>query len=131
MLKAGDRAILKRIITADEIEAFAEVSLDRNPLHLDEEYASGTMFGHRIAHGMLAGSMFSAIIAHKLPGLGSIYLSQSLDFRKPVYIGDEITATVEVIQVREDKPICTLKTTCVNQKGDLVIEGEAVVMYPK
>ena len=97
MLNTGDKANLKRTISAADIEAFAEVRLDHNPLHLDEKYASGTMFGQRIAHGMLAGSMFSAIIAHQLPGLGSIYLSQNLNFRHPVYIGDEIP--VKVIEI--------------------------------
>ena len=131
MLKVGDHASLKRTISAADIQAFAEVSLDHNPLHLDEEYAAGTLFKQRIAHGMLGASMFSALIAHQLPGLGSIYLSQTLKFTRPVFIGDELTATLEVVELRQDKPICTLKTTCTNQKGEVVIEGEAVVKYPE
>lgn len=131
MLKVGDNASLKRIIGAADVDAFAEVSQDYNPIHVDEAYASKTVFGQRIVHGMLVASMISALIANHLPGLGSIYLSQTLNFTNPVYIGDEITATVEVIKLRQDKPICTLKTTCTNRKGDAVIEGEAVVKYPE
>ena len=103
------------------------LSLDKNPIHLDPAFAEESIFGQRVVHGMLAASLFSGLLGMKLPGEGSIYLGQSLSFTAPIYIGDEVTATVEVVKIREDKPIVTLKTVCVNSKGVVVIKGEAVV----
>jgi len=111
------------------IRAFAEVTGDSNPVHLDDGYAAGTRFGRRIAHGMIAAGLISATLANDLPGPGTVYLSQSLKFRLPVYPGDTITATIEVRTVRPDKPIATLGTCVTNQKGEVVLEGEAVVLY--
>jgi len=112
-------------ITEADIAQFAEVSGDYNPVHMNEEYAQKTLFGGRIAHGVLAISLISAAAA-KIPGL-PILLSHSSRFLKPVKIGDTITAIAEVTNTRKDKGIVTLKTTCINQHGEGVIEGDTVV----
>jgi 3-hydroxybutyryl-CoA dehydratase len=129
--KAGDSAEVSKTITEEDVRAFAELTGDRNPLHLDEEYASTTRFGRRIAHGMLGASLISAVIANELPGRGSVYLSQTLRFTAPVFLGDTVTARVTVTRAREDKPVVTLETVCTNQRGERVLEGEAVVLAPK
>ena len=129
-LKVGDSAEISKTITDEDIRAFAELTGDRNPVHLDEEYAAGTRFGRRIAHGMLGASLISTLLASELPGRGAVYLSQSLRFVAPVYPGDTVTARAKVLRVREDKPVATLETVCVNQRGELLIEGEAVVLVP-
>jgi 3-hydroxybutyryl-CoA dehydratase len=126
--KVGDAATRTRTITDEDIRAFAELSGDRNPVHLDDEYAAGTRFGRRIAHGMLAASLVSATLANELPGRGSVYLSQTLRFVAPVFPGDTVTARVAVTKVREDKPVVTLETVCTNERGEKLIEGEAVVL---
>jgi 3-hydroxybutyryl-CoA dehydratase len=126
--KLGDTAeVTKRIDEAD-IQAFAEVTGDHNPIHLDEAFAKTTRFGRRIAHGMLSASLISAVLANKLPGEGSIYLGQTLQFVAPVFPGDEVTARVRVTEIREDKPIVKLETICVNQRDEIVIRGEATVL---
>lgn len=114
-------------INDEMIRAFAELTGDTNPVHLDDAYAAGTRFGRRIAHGMIAAGMISATLANDLPGPGTVYLGQSLKFKMPVYPGDTITTTVEILSVRPDKPIVTLATVCTNQDGEVVLEGEAVV----
>ena len=129
-LAVGQHASLSKTVMEDDITAFAKVSGDYNPVHLDEAAAKQTIFGGRIAHGMLGASIISAAIAMKLPGPGSIYLSQSLRFTKPVRIGDTVTAHVEVMEVIPAKKRVRLATTCRNQAGELVIEGEATVMVP-
>ena len=106
---------------------FANISADKNPLHLDRDFGKASIFGHRIVHGMLVASLFSGIIGVKLPGKGTIYLRQTLKFMAPVSIGEKVTATVEILNIRENKPIITLRTTCVNQAGEVVLDGEAVV----
>lgn len=126
-LKVGDKASLTRAFTEEEVRQFAEISADRNPLHLDEDFGKASIFGRRIVHGMLVASLFSGLIGMELPGEGSIYLGQTLKFRSPVSIGEEVTASVEIIQIREDKPVVTLRTLCINSQGRTVIEGEAVV----
>ena len=128
-LKVGDKASLSRIFTDKDVINFSEISTDTNPIHLDETYASSTIFGKRIVHGMLVASLFSALIGVELPGEGSIYLGQTLSFKAPVLIGDQVTASVEIIGIREDKPIITLRTICINKDGQVLIEGEAVVKY--
>ena len=127
-LKPGDKASRSMTITDEVIYAFADLSGDHNPVHLDDEYAATTRFGRRIAHGMIAAGLISATLANELPGPGSVYLSQSLKFTAPVFPGDEVTATVEIIKVRPDKPIITLETTCTNQDGELVLDGEAIIL---
>jgi 3-hydroxybutyryl-CoA dehydratase len=128
-LKPGDRAARTTLITDKMIRAFADLTGDTNPVHLDDDYAAGTRFGRRIAHGMIAAGLISAALANDLPGPGTVYLSQSLQFRAPVYPGDIITTSVEVQSVRPDKPVATLRTVCKNQADVVVLEGEAVVLY--
>lgn len=127
MLKIEDKATLKKIITEKDIVEFSKVSGDTNPIHLNEEYAKNSIFGKRIAHGMLSASFISNVIGNQLPGQGTIYLKQSLKFCKPVYIDDIITVTVEVKEIDYDKSIILLDTKCTSQNGDIVIEGEAYV----
>jgi 3-hydroxybutyryl-CoA dehydratase len=128
-LQAGDKASRSLTISDETIRAFAEVTGDNNPLHLDDEYAAGSRFGRRVAHGMIAAGLISATLANDLPGPGTVYLNQTLKFKLPVYPGDTVTATVEVLKVRDDKPIVTLSTVCTNQEDKVVLEGEAVVLY--
>ena len=130
-LKVGDSAETRKTIADEDVRAFAELTGDRNPVHLDDEYAASTRFGRRIAHGMLGASLISAVLANELPGRGTVYLSQTLRFTAPVFLGDTVTARVVVKAVREDKPIVTLETVCTNQRGERVVEGEAVVLAPK
>ena len=126
--KPGDTASLSRTITDHDIRAFAEATGDRNPLHLDEEFAKQTRFGRCIAHGMLSASLISAVIASELPGHGGIYLGQTIQFVAPVFPGDTVTARVTVSAVREDKPILKLETVCTNQLDEVVIRGEATIL---
>jgi acyl dehydratase len=130
-LKVGDAAEVSKTITDEDVRAFAELMGDRNPVHLDEEYAAQTRFGRRIAHGMLGASLISAVLANELPGRGTVYLSQTLKFTAPVFLGDTVTARVVVKHVREDKPVVTLETVCTNQRGERVVEGEAVVLVSR
>ena len=125
-LKLGDRASLSKTITPDDVSKFARLTLDTNPLHLDEEYAKQTRFGGCIVHGMFGASLISAVIGTKLGG--PIYLSQTLKFLKPIRIGETITATAEVIAVRDDNNIVTLKTSVTNELGEQAIIGEAIVL---
>ena len=124
----GDSAEITKTIEQADIDAFANVTGDHNPVHVDEEFAKTTRFGKRIAHGMLTASLISAVLANKLPGEGSVYLGQTLQFVAPVFPGDEITARVTVREIREDKPILKLETVCVNQRDEIVIRGEATVL---
>ncbi len=127
----GEKATRTQTITDEMVRTFATLTGDTNPVHLDETYAASTRFGKRIAHGMLAASLISATLANDLPGPGTVYLSQTLQFKAPVYLGDTVTAVVEVKSVREDKPIAILITTCINQDNVTVLEGEAVVFFSK
>ena len=127
-LNPGDKASRTQTISDEMIRSFAELTGDTNPVHLDDAYAAGTRFGRRIAHGMIAAGLISATLANDLPGPGTVYLSQTLQFKAPVYPGDTITATVEVKSVRPDKPIVTMSTVCSNQENKVVLEGEAVVL---
>ena len=126
--RLGDSAETTKRITDSDIQVFADVTGDHNPIHLDDVFARTTRFGQRIAHGMLSASLISSVLANKLPGEGSVYLSQTLQFVSPVFPGDEITARVTVKEIRDDKPILRLETVCVNQSGKIVIRGEATVL---
>jgi len=126
--KVGDTASVTKRFTQEDVEKFAELSGDRNPIHLDEERAKGSRFGRRIAHGMLTSSLISNVIGNELPGVGSIYLGQTLQFLAPVFPGDTITARATVTSVREDKPIVKIETVCTNQRDETVIKGEATVL---
>ena len=126
--KEGQSASLTRTITAADVEAFALISGDENPVHLDEAFAAKTRFKRRIAHGMLPVSYISAILGAHFPGPGTIYLSQNVSFLAPVYLGDTVTATVTVSKFRAEKGVLTLLTECWNQDGVKVVDGQAVVL---
>ncbi|SRR5579875_309226 len=124
----GQSASLTRTVSAADVDAFARLTGDSNPVHLDEAYASTTRFGRRIAHGMLAVSYISAVLGTTFPGPGTIYLSQNVSFLAPVYLGDTITATVTVSKYRPEKGVLTLLTECWNQDRVKVVDGMAVVL---
>ena len=123
----GQSASMKKVFRSEDVLAFSELSLDKNPIHLDEEYAEQSRFGRRIVHGFFVGSLISAVFGTKLPGEGAIYLHQEMNFRKPVFHGDEITATVTVTDIRKDKSILCFDTKCENERGEVVIDGAAVL----
>ena len=117
-----------KTITEADVVNYAGLSLDINPIHLNNEYAKNSIFKERIVHGMLTSGLISAVLGTKLPGEGSIYLSQTLKFISPVKIGDTITAKAEIIDINPEKKIITIKTTCINQNKNIVIDGEAKVL---
>lgn len=127
-IRVGQAAEMAKTVTETDIALFAGVTGDFNPVHIDAVEAGKSRFGERIAHGMLSAGFISAVLGTRLPGTGSIYLSQSLRFTKPVRIGDTVTARVEVLEVIATKRRVRLATTCRNQNGETVVEGEAVVM---
>ena len=126
-IKVGDDASITRTITEAHIVIFAGLTGDMNPLHVDAEYAAKSMFGERIAHGMLVAGLISAVLGTDLPGPNSIYLGQDLKFTAPVKIGDTLTVTATVTEKRDDKRIIKLRTTATNQRGEMVVDGSAVI----
>ena len=126
-IKTGDDASLSVTITEAHIVLYAGITGDVNPVHVDAEHAKESMFGERIAHGMLVAGLISAVLGTKLPGPNSIYLGQDLRFTAPVKIGDTVTVTVTVTEKRDDKRIIKLQTTVSNQRGEVVIDGNAVI----
>ena len=130
-MNVGDAAEMAKTVTETDVYLFAGVTGDLNPAHINETYAKGTFFKGRIAHGMLAGGFISAVLGTKLPGPGTIYLSQFIEFKAPVRMGDTVTARVEVAEKIAEKNRVKFRTTCVNQDGTLLVDGEAVVMPPK
>ncbi|MBX3299741.1 MAG: MaoC family dehydratase [Acidobacteria bacterium] len=130
-LKIGDTFTITREITDDLVRAFAEVSGDHNPIHLDDEFAKQTRFGRRIAHGMLSGAFISAVLGNEFRGLTIVYLSQSMRFTAPTFIGDVITTTATITAIRKDKGIVTIETVCSNQDGAVTVTGEAAIMVMK
>ena len=129
-LEIGQTAELRRTVTEHDIETFADVTGDENPVHLDEAYAAATQFKGRIAHGMLSAGYISAVLGTQLPGPGAIYVSQTLNFRRPVRIGDEVTAEVKVTAIDPARGRVSFATGCV-VAGKTVVEGEAVVIVPR
>ena len=129
-LAVGMEASLAKKITNDDVLAFAELSGDTNPVHLDDAYAAGTMFKQRIAHGFLTASLFSAVLGTKLPGPGAVYLSQNLKFRAPVVIGDEVVATAKVTSLDSEKGRAVFATQA-TVNGKSVLDGEALIMVPR
>ena len=127
-LKVGDEFSKSREVTDELVRRFADVSGDYNPIHLDEEFAKTTRFGRRIAHGMLSGAFISAVLGYEFKERRIVYLSQTMKFTAPVYIGDTVTATATVKNIRTDKNIVSLETVCRNQNGEVVVSGEAAVM---
>ena len=130
-LKIGQKASIQKTFSAADVTMFAGVSMDVNPIHMSEGYAKDSMFGKRIVHGMLTSSLISAVLGIQLPGPGTIYLGQELKFLAPVYLGDDITAEVEVVELREEKKIVKLNTICTNQDGKIVVSGLATVKFDK
>jgi 3-hydroxybutyryl-CoA dehydratase len=124
----GQRASVTKTITDADIRTFADLTGDRNPLHVDDAYAARSRFGGRIAHGLLTAGLLSTVLGMHLPGPGGIYVSQTLRFKGPVRIGDAITATVEVVAYDAGRRRLTLKTTCANQRGETVLDGEAILL---
>lgn len=127
----GQQASFTKTVTEDDVSTFAQLIGDLNPVHVDSEYARKSRFGRRIAHGMFTGGLISAVLGNSLPGPGSIYLSQQIEFLAPVYIGDTITATAEITSWRSDKRIVTLKTDAHNQEGKQVVTGKAVLLVDR
>lgn len=129
-LKVGDNAYFSKTISESDVYGFAGLVGDFNSAHLNLEEAKSSIFGDRIAHGMLVGSLISSVLGMRLPGPGTIYLEQNLKFKMPVYFGDTVTASATVEEIiNKNKGIYKLKTDVVNQKEDIVIEGYAVVLY--
>ncbi len=126
--KVGDFYELEHVFNEKDVILFSKLSLDENPIHLDEEYAKTTIFGKRIVHGLLVSSLFSGVIANKLLGKGSIYLSQNLSFKKPVFLNQKIRIRVEIKSIRDDKPIFTLSTSCFDEDSNTLINGDAVIL---
>ena len=127
-ISIGQRFSTSREVTDALVRQFAEVSGDYNPIHLDDEFAKTTRFGRRIAHGMLSGAFISAVLGNDFRRKKIVYLSQTLKFTAPVYLGDTVTATATVTSIREDKGIVTLETVCTNQNGEVLVKGESAVM---
>lgn len=129
-LELGMEGSLTKPVTEADIMTFANVSGDANPVHVDADYAAGTMFKERISHGMLTASYVSAVFGMKLPGPGAIYISQSLNFKRPVKIGDTITARVTLKELSGEKRRARFDCVCENQDGKAVLDGEAELMVP-
>lgn len=130
-LTVGEYAEFSKTISEADIYMFAGITGDLNPAHIDEAYAKQTFFKQRIAHGVLLGGFISAVIGMKLPGTGTIYIKQEYSFQAPAYIGDTITAKVEVIELLQEKNRVKLRTTCNNQNGVIILDGQALVSPPK
>jgi acyl dehydratase len=123
-LEVGLRARRSKTVTARDVELYAEITEDRNPLHFDPDFAARTRFGRLVAQGGITSGMLNALVAMDLPGPGTVFMSQSLRYLAPTYLGDTLTAEVEVLAVKPDKPVCQLKATITNQDGTVVLEGE-------
>ena len=128
-IKIGMNVSYSQTITDADVKAFSGISGDRNPIHLDEQYAEKSRYKKRIAHGLMTASYFSALFGTKIPGEGCVYVSQSLNFKRPVYIGDTVVATVEVISVDLAKKRVFFRTTC-KVKNKVVTDGEAELFVP-
>jgi 3-hydroxybutyryl-CoA dehydratase len=127
-IRVGDKASFTKTISESDVYAFAGITGDFNPIHVNQEFAAQSRFKQRIAHGMLSASFISTVIGTELPGINTVYLSQEVKFTAPVYFGDTLTAEAEVLEKREDKRIVMLKTTVMNQHGKVVVDGQAKVM---
>ncbi len=130
-LKVGESAEFSKTISESDVYLYAGVTGDLNPAHINEEYAKKTFFKTRIAHGMLSAGLISTVLGNQLPGPGSVYIRQELNFLAPVHMGDTVTARAEVIEILSEENRVKFKTSCVNQNGVTVLDGEAVVSPPK
>ncbi|HEX6247343.1 MAG TPA: MaoC family dehydratase [Nocardioidaceae bacterium] len=126
MPRVGATASISKRLGQQEVELFSEMTGDRNPLHVDEAAAKASRFGGLITQGGVTSGLLNAVVAEKLPGPGTVFLSVSWTFRRPTYLGETMTATVTVTDVREDKPICTLETVVLNEQGEVCLDGQAV-----
>lgn len=125
-LKVGQKASIQKTITEDDIANFIEITGDKNPLHVDESFAEQTFFGQRIAHGMLSASLFSTLVGMHIPGTGAIYKSQTLEFLRPVFIGDTLIAWFKIVAIDPEKELIEIKSWIENQHGQKVVAGRAV-----
>jgi acyl dehydratase len=125
-LTVGQTATRSSTITRAHVHQYAEMTGDRNPLHFDEDYAARTPFGRLVVHGGLTSGLLNALVAEDMPGPGSVFMRTDLQFTKPVFVGDTITATAEVIEVHPSKPVCTLAVRIVRQDGETVLTGTTV-----
>lgn len=128
-IKVGESAYLEKIFLEQDVVVFSKLSMDTNPIHLDHDYAKNTIFKNNIVHGFLVGSLISAVIGTILPGPGAIYLHQDLNFKRPVYIGEKVKATVTIDEIRQDKPIIRMYTVCTNERSEVVVDGYAIIKY--
>lgn len=128
-LEIGMKEHITKTITEEVIKGFADVSEDTNPVHFDEEYAKTTIFGKRIAHGMIGAGLISAVLGTKLPGVGSIYLGQELKFKAPVFIGNVVTAFAEIVELNKEKKRVKLVTWCETQDGKKIVDGYASILF--
>ncbi|AVQ31582.1 MAG: MaoC family dehydratase [Fusobacterium varium] len=126
--KIGMKASISKTITETDVILYSGLSLDTNPLHINNEYAKKTFFKEKIVHGMFSAGLISAVLGTRLPGEGSIYLEQYLSFIKPVFINDTITATVKIIELQNEKKIILLSTVCTNQKEEIILQGQAKIL---
>jgi 3-hydroxybutyryl-CoA dehydratase len=129
-LELGMEATFQKLVTEADINGFAEITGDKNPVHLDHDYAAKSMFKQRIAHGMLTASYISAVFGMEMPGPGVIYVSQTLNFRAPVMIGETVTAKVRVVELFPAKRRARFECTCTSDAGKVVLEGEAMLLVP-
>lgn len=125
----GQEAEASKCFTMEDVRQFAALSGDDNPLHVDESYAKKGRFGRCVAHGILVSGLISKVLGTQLPGEGSIYLAQELSFRKPVYVGDTVTARVRITEIQPEKKIVTLETNVYNQENQCVILGTSKMLY--
>jgi acyl dehydratase len=123
-LEVGQTARRTQTVTAEDVELYARLTGDRNPLHFDADFAARTRFGRLVAQGGIAAGMLNALVAMDLPGPGTVFMSQSLTYLAPTYLGDTLTAQVEVLALKPDKPVCQLRATISNQDGVALLEGE-------
>ena len=124
-LRVGQTATRTKTISDADLQAYAEITGDYNPLHFDEEFAAGTRFGRRVAQGGITAGMMNALAAMDLPGPGTVFMSQTITYKAPAYLGDTLTARVEVLSLKPDKPVCQLKFEIANQAGTVLLEAEA------
>ncbi len=127
--KVGDSESVTVTITDEMVRAFAALSGDDNPVHLNDEFAAKTRFGKRIAHGMLLGALLSRVAGTKIPGPGTIVISQDIRYKEPCYIGDTVTAEIKILHVRADKPIVKIASRVTNQHGGILIDGGAILYF--
>jgi acyl dehydratase len=123
-LEVGQKARRTQTVSAREVELYAQITGDRNPLHFDADFAARTRFGRLVAQGGIAAGMLNALVAMDLPGPGTVFMSQSLKYLAPTYLGDTVTAEIEVLALKPDKPVCQLRATITNQDGAVLLEGE-------